>query len=489
MKAGVAAPACWLDAATTFVQARTGLVLGGARRSTLETAVLTGMRRAGVRDVGEFFSRLDAEPALLDDFVAAITVGETYFFREPRQLDLVRDRIIPELLARRGSALRVWSAGCASGEEAYTLAILAHRMGCASRMQIVATDLSRAALARARRGRYTRWSLRDVPDDVVRTYFEAAGDRFTLAPRVRRAVELRYLNLAEDSYPSLATGIWGMDLILCRNVLIYFGADTVVRVARRLMDSLADGGWLLLGASDPILADAIDAEVVTTDAGLAYRRRRPDHRRPPSPPPEVAAFAPVASSIARATAALPAILTDPPAAAIPQPEARPDPELAVRAYTERDYDRAATLARRCIERDAGDQGAWIVLVRALANRGDLAGAGRACAAAMDVHRTSPELAYLHAALLAEAGHHANAAAAARRALYLDRGFIVAHLTLGDALARLEDREGARRALRAARRLLAAMAPQQSVPASDGESARRLDEMARLRMDLLGVRAP
>lgn len=164
------------------------------------------------------------------------------------------------------------------------------------------------------------------------------------------------------------------------------------------------------------------------------------------------------------------------------------PEDAARAYAERDYERAAELAGRFAQRDGSDPLLWIVLVRALANRGDLDGAGRACAAALDRHRTSAELTYLHTVLLAEAGQYADAATAARRALYLDRGLVVAHLALGGALARLGDTDGARRAFRNAERLLAAMPPGALVPASDGEPAGRLVEMARVQLRLLSEAA-
>lgn len=475
-----------LDAAAEFVRRRIGLVFGKARRATFETAFDRTMRRAGIGAPEVYLARLDAEPALLDDLVAEITVGETYFFREPQQFDVIRTRVIPALRARRlrDHPLRIWSAGCATGEEPYTLAILLREQGLEGSAHIVATDLSRAALAQARHARYTRWSLRGVPDEVVRTYFERVGDRFTLTPAVRDAVEFRYLNLAEDAYPSLPTGIWGMDLIVCRNVLIYFDAETVTRVARRLLDSLSDDGWLLLGASDPVLSDLVSCDVVVTGAGLAYRRpgrgavSPPDWRLPPLPEPVA-----------------PGLPAESPPPHVPPPAGEPalvvavgalpgDPEEAARAYAERDYERAAELAGRFVQRDGGDSLAWIVLVRALGNRGDLDAAGRACAAALDRHRTSAELTYLHSVLLAEAGRFSDASAAARRALYLDRALVVAHLALGGALARLGDTDGARRAFRNAERLLAAMPPGALVPASDGEPAARLAEMARVQLRLL-----
>lgn len=476
-----------LDAAAEFVRRRIGLVFGKARRATFETALVRTMRRAGISAPEVCLARLDAEPALLDDLVAEITVGETYFFREPQQFAEIRTRVIPALRANRlrdHHPLRVWSAGCATGEEPYTLAILLRDQGLEGAAHIVATDLSRAALAQARQARYTRWSLRGVPDEVVRTYFEQVGNRFTLTPVIRDAVDFRYLNLAEDAYPSLPTGIWGMDLILCRNVLIYFDAETVARVARRLLDSLSDDGWLLLGASDPVLSDLVSCDVVVTGAGLAYRRpgrvavTPPDWRLPPLPEPVVRG--PPAQS--------PPPHVPPPVgetALVVAPEERPgDPGDAARAYAERDYERAAELAGRFVQRDSGDPLVWIVLVRALGNRGDLDAAGRACAAALDQHRTSAELTYLHAVLLAEAGRFSDASAAARRALYLDQGLVVAHLALGGALARLGDTDGARRAFRNAERLLAARPPGALVPASDGEPAARLAEMARVQLRLL-----
>jgi chemotaxis protein methyltransferase CheR len=504
MSAGTTPAPPVIETALHLVRQRTGLVFGPGRRSAFEAGLARAMQRAHPATPDVYLVRLQTEPALLDDLVAEITVGETYFFREPEQFAVLGRDILPALLARtpRDGPLRIWSAGCATGEEPYTVAILLRQQGWGGAAHIVATDLSRRALAAARRGLYGRWSLRGVPEHVVRTYFTPVGGRFELAPAVRGDVEFRYLNLAEDAYPSLATGIWGMDLILCRNVLIYFDRDTIARVARRLLDSLSDDGWLLLGASDPPLADLAPCDVVVTTAGLAYRRpARPARPACPGGP----AHAPAAATCSDAPAseqspALPSPLPTPTPIPPPPPPPQPLRPLPVpepaesvadrglaavaRAYAERDYPRAAELARRAVQHDGGDPAVWVLLVRALANRGDLRAAGHACAAALDRHRTCAELAYLHAVLLAEAGRHADAAGAARRALYLDRTLAVAHLALGAALARLGDARGARRALRNAERLLAELPPGAVVPASDGEPAARLAEIARAQLGLL-----
>lgn len=468
----------FLERAAALVRQRTGLVFGDPRRSAFEAGLAAAMRRASVQDPVLYLARLAATPSLLDDLVGEITIGETYFFREPRQFAVIREEILPALLSGRppGRPLRFWSAGCASGEEPYSLAILVRELGLGGAVHIVGTDLSRAALAKAVRGRYTRWSLRGVAEDVVHTYFTQAGNHFELAPAVRAAADFRYLNLADDTYPSLSTGVWGMDLIICRNVLIYFDAETVARVARRLIDSLSEDGWLLLGASDPMLTDLAPCEVVVTGAGLAYRRAAVGRLGLPTAAaqPPVEPFAPPVAE----PPPLPAETGE------REHHAADDAEAAVRCYATRDYARAVEYAERVVRRNGSEATPWIVLVRAHANRGDLAAAGRACATALERHAGSAELHYLHAVLLSEAERVADAAAAARRALYLDRSLVVAHLALGGALGRLGDTDGARRAFRNAERLLVAMSPETVVPASDGEPAGRLVEIARVQMRLL-----
>lgn len=467
---------------------RTGLVFREVGGSAFAAGLDRAMRRAKLTDPEVYLAHLDARSALLDDLVGEITVGETYFFREPEQCAVIRDEVMPALVRHRvrDHPLRVWSAGCATGEEPYTLAIVLREQGLEGAAHVVATDLSRMALAKARRAVYSRWALRGVSDHVVRSYFHHVGSDFALAPAIRDAVDFRYLNLAEDTYPSLSTDIWGMDLILCRNVLIYFDAETVARVARRLIDSLSDDGWLLLGASDPPLGELVPCDVVVTHAGLAYRRQGRTARWP-------RATTVVAAARPLPDAPVPELPRHPPvpvalAPVAPERDASDGAADAARWLAERDYERAADLARRKVLRDGSNPALWVVLVRALANRGDMAAAGHACAAALDRHRTSAELAYLHAVLLGEAGRHADAATAARRALYLDGGLVVAHLVLGGALARLGKTDGACRALRNAQRLLGGMAPDAIVPASDGEPAGRLAAMAGVQLQLLGAAA-
>lgn len=431
---------------------RAGLEFPPGQAELAAAAVRRAVQRAGVADPAAFLGQ-PADSGAWEVLLEELSVGETYFFREPDQLAFLRDSVLPELAVRAAPAgVRAWSAACATGEEAYTLAMLLGDAGC-SGFRVLGTDVVRSRLAAAERGSYRRWSLRGVPDDAAGRWFTREGDRFRVRDEVRSAVLFAPLNLADPRRAYVAAGAWGMDLVFCRNVLIYLDDATIRHVAARLVDTLAPDGWLFLGASDPPLQELAPCEVVRTGGGVAYRRPRRVSARPPaaapsSRTPSVQPAQPTGPTLWSAGPSVPAL---PPEAASAPPEAG---EAAAR-------------------------------VRALADRGALDEAGTACAAALDVHRDSAELLVLHSTLLFAARRFADAAAAARRALYLDRGCAVAHLALGSALARAGEAAAARRAFRNAADVLRAHAGEDVVPASGGESAERLLAVAQAQLHVLG----
>ncbi|MGH7504735.1 MAG: CheR family methyltransferase, partial [Longimicrobiales bacterium] len=427
-----------------------GLIFPPARHAEVEQA----LRRAlpSERNPDRLRELLAKDDEAREALIAELTVGETYFFRDPEQFALLR-QLIPQLtVENEGRPVRIWCAGCASGEEPYSIAILCDQLRLSRRVEILATDLSRTRLARAQHGTYRPWSFRGVATDVIHRYFNRQGTHLQLRAEMRERVEFRYLNLAEDRFPSLTAGVWGIDLILCRNVLMYFDRATVARVAKRLVDTLAENGWLLLGASDPAIGELTDTAVTLTTAGLAYRRRGARAavlplREPsapgvaPAPPMPLAttheaggeATAPPwrVESMEPHDGPAPRDTGESPVVAIPAASAETermaaaavesDDEAAAlaalaAAYAARDYDLVHALGERLVARRVGGVTPWLVRIRAFANRGNLEDAGLAAAAALELHRDSAELLYLHAVLLAQSGRHAEAAAAARRAL-------------------------------------------------------------------------
>lgn len=482
-----------------LVRERTGLIFPEARVRDIEAIIRRTVARRRFHDENALLTALRDDEREREAFVAELTIGESYFQRDPAQFDVLRRTILPGLLAARSGdrAVRVWSAGCAAGEEPYTVAMLFEEMGAADRCDIVGTDIARARLEDAQRGIYSTWQLRGMPDSVRGKFFAARGRYFELTPRIRHRVDFRYLNLAEDSFPSLATGIWGMDVILCRNVLIYFDAETVERVARRLIASLSEDGWLLLGGSDPPIGEIIECDVVVTDAGLVYRRRRAadehDTRRQhaaaaPIEPPRVEEDEPSARS--EWTLPTPA-LDEPSSADASDPVSAPavvqadaDPAILA-AYARRDFGRVHELASGATRNGKLGCAGWVAWIRGLANEGRLDEAATVLTSALEQHGPAAELLYLHAVLLLQSGRAPDAAAASRRALYMDPELVVAHLTLAEAQRRVGAHDAARRSLNNAAVLLGRLRPNAIVAASDGENAGRLAELVRMKLKLLG----
>jgi chemotaxis protein methyltransferase CheR len=230
----------------------TGTIL--ARRLAKRTALL------GIRDFRDYYRLLrygrDREQEL-SDLMDLLTTNETYFFREMFQLRALTEEIIPELLQRRGERfggmpLRIWSAGCSTGEEPYTVAMLLLETGCCKGVpvEIIGTDISHRVLQHARRGVYGDSAFRATDEQYKQKYFRAEGDGHRIIDAVRDLVTISHLNLLDEARLAL---IGRVDIILCRNVMIYFDRPVRVRVAEAFHRALRDGGYLLLGHADSLM--------------------------------------------------------------------------------------------------------------------------------------------------------------------------------------------------------------------------------------------
>lgn len=434
----------WTEAArraADYVAARTGLAFAPHRNSELIRGLRQAEDQAGwPGDPERLVRRLESDPESWERLLDQITVGETYFFREPEHFEFVRREVLPGIVAERGPtpSLRVWSAGCASGEEIYSLAIVLHQHGLLDRADLLGTDISRVALARAREGTYRSWSLRGMDLSALGPYFSTEAGRFRVSDEIRRSVRFEKMNLAEPLYPSPTNGTAVVDLIFCRNVFIYLNAETIRQAADRFFRALRPGGYLVLGPSDPLLMES-GFDVLTTRAGIVYRR----------PPTELAADRGTRISEPK----LP-----------PQPEGvaapRGAPILSWRPGPEA-FPEAPSLPAEPAEQKTADQ------IRDLANRSGAVFAERACSRALELAPLSVELHYLQGVLLLELGDDEGAVSALRRALYLDADLAIAHFTLGSLLTKMGDRRGAERAFRNAERCARKTPSEEPLPLSDG----------------------
>ena len=209
----------------------------------------------------------------LEEAIEALTTKETYFFRQEYQLRAFQNELLPRL-ARTNAASRqvsVWSAGCSTGEEAYTIAILMLESGALYNwdMRVIGSDLSRNSVATARRGVYRGASFRTLSDEALNRYFIPAESGYQIVDSVRRMCHFGQLNLLDTLR---ASNVGRVDVIFCRNVLIYFDEETKKRVIDTLYQRLVPGGYLLLGHSESLLNVSTAFELVHLKEDLVYRK-------------------------------------------------------------------------------------------------------------------------------------------------------------------------------------------------------------------------
>ena len=195
--------------------------------------------------------------AHLDILAKHLTIGETYFFRDKSLFQALRQNIFPELirLRQKKKCIRIWSAGCSSGEEPYSLAILVDQMipahGKDWKVAILATDINATCLEKAEKGVYTKWSFRNTPARTMEKYFKKRDEKyFEISPALKKMVRFSQLNLVENTYPSEFGHIWDMDIIFCRNVLMYFKPEVREEIIGRFFQSLTDRGLLIFSPSE-----------------------------------------------------------------------------------------------------------------------------------------------------------------------------------------------------------------------------------------------
>lgn len=222
---------------------------------------------------GEYVDLVQRDPEELEAVFDALTTKETYFFRQDYQLDAFMAEVVPQLVANCGEyrRLTVWSAGCSSGEEAYTLAILLSESPLLRgfNVHVVGTDLCQSNIDAARRGEYRKSAFRTLPEGKLERYFEESGSGYRVAPAIRRMCHFSRVNLVN---PFHVRAVGRVDVVFCRNVLIYFGESTRKKVTDLLFERILPGGFLFLGHTESLLSAQTHFEVVHLASDLAYRR-------------------------------------------------------------------------------------------------------------------------------------------------------------------------------------------------------------------------
>ena len=506
-----------------FIARTMGLHFRAERHSELDQKMVAVAKEAGYANVEEYQLWLMSAPlsrVQLETLARALTIGETYFLRDPQSYRVLEQELLPGLVSQRRAtdkSLRFWSAGCSTGEEPYTLAILLSRVipDLASwNISLVATDINPQALERGRLGIYSQWSFRNAPPWLMDYFTKCDDGRFQIIPRIRDMVRFDYLNLADNGLAAPCCGTDFLDVIFCRNVMLYFEPKQIQRTMARFHAALREGGSLFVGPTE------VDQHLVK---GFACRRfagafvlrkeaagqeAAPRHGLPPAagfpwdkaqgtlvsggrstlPSPEAASGADIARFAAsQATASLAAAAADsraevaggdPVPATLQQAGAPDELAEALALFQAGRYEEAAESVRRSLQAGSQPAHALALGARAFANVGRFSEAREFCEQAIATDLLSADNHYLLSIILEQQGDAEAAAASLKHVLFIDQEYLLAYFALGNLHRQAGDERESERNFDNALRLLERCDPHEVLPEAEGMTAGHLAQIIR-----------
>jgi chemotaxis protein methyltransferase CheR len=417
----------------SVIAKRLGSAVNDMRSESLLAAVRRLPAMLGAETIEHalrLLQELPLESPAWQHIVDATVIGETRFLRQPDWFGEIARLALAPLIAQRRSdgilTLRCWSAGCSTGEEAYTLAMILHDLlpdFSAWKIDILASDIHVAALLQAAEAIYSERQLREVDADRISRYFEPTsrgGDRYQVVGALRNIVRFSQASLIEDACQLPATQGGQFDLIICRNVLIYMTPANQRAIARHLSHMLRPEGWLAVSPTEAMAEWFKDLTPVNTSSAILFHRPKSSRR-----------VAPTMTSISHS-----------PAQRSTSPDDKRDPSLPLHRSAAQRSAKSATYTTRSMEQ-------WLIDIRSLADRGQLTEAKQRCLRLIGGDALNGDAKLLLAEIYTELGDIRLAVEAARQAIYLAPSSPMAHFLLGNNLAKQGHRRKAQQAMRIA----------------------------------------
>ncbi|MFH0921370.1 MAG: CheR family methyltransferase [Fibrobacterota bacterium] len=447
-----------LSQLSQLITAKTALYFAPERWGDLEYKVGSAAKEFGFTGKDEFIQWVLSSPLTpgqMDVLAGYLTIHETYFWREPQVFDALVAHVLPALVNARessGRRIRIWSAGCATGEEPYSIAIALRRANPALKdwpVTILATDINTRILNKARAGVYGKWSFRNAPPWLIDGYFHCKDDgRFEILPEIKKMVTFACLNLAEDRYPSPLINTHDMDIIFCRNVLMYFAPDRVQQVGQGLYRSLVEGGWLMVGASELSQAYFPQFASVRFPGAMVYQKKTQGFPLPDVLPYELPPTFQETTALPQAEFIATVLEETVQATGLETPEKTREEILPSKAP----------------------------LIKALADQGKLNEAFALCEEVLASDKLNPGLHFLRAIILQELNKVDEAGISLKRTLYLDPDFLLAHFALGNLGLRQGNGRAANKYFGNVLALLEKNRPDDILAESEGLTAGRFREI-------------
>jgi chemotaxis protein methyltransferase CheR len=422
-----------VNEASAIIEERIGLSVRKQFQNELEAILLD----VGGGDLPWLITALRQQPEhdpVWQALMRALTIGETYFFRDEATFSRLRQQILPELISQRRQQeqleLAIWSAGCATGEEAYSIAILLHELlpeRTRWKIRLVASDINVQALEQAQQGIYRDWAFRHNPQHIQQTYFEPVAGGWQIRPLIRQMVRFEHGNLLTPPAASF-------DLILCRNVLIYFDRDAVFRLEDMLYRTLNPGGWLALGQSEALRGPRDRWLKPDAEASRWYQKPAQAATLSATPAGSAAVATPLEQSFLAARQAL----------------------------HHKQISTAEAILRDLLAQNPRHTRAHTLLASLLAGRGQLSTAHTHLDHALRVDSLLADAHYLRAMLFMEEEQHDLAWQALRSALYCQRDHLLAAFMTGTIYAKSGDTSRALREWEKARQAADQLPPDAAI---------------------------
>lgn len=227
---------------------KTGIDLSSYKEKQMKRRIESLASRNGFNDLLLYFAALDKNQELFKEFINYMTINVSEFYRNPEQWKIVESTIFPDVIKRKGN-IKIWSAACSTGEEPYTITMLLSKFLPLNKISITATDIDKEAMEKAKKGIYTKTSVKGVPKETVSKYFTETPDKMLkISDEIKKCVNFKQHNLLKDTYGD------GYDLIVCRNVMIYFTEEAKAEIYKKFSNSLAKDGILFVGSTEQIIA-------------------------------------------------------------------------------------------------------------------------------------------------------------------------------------------------------------------------------------------
>ena len=225
----------------------TQIDLNAYKERQMKRRIDTLIQKNNIQGYDKYVAVLKTDKERFDEFINYITINVSEFYRNPEQWKFMDEKVFPKLIERFGKNLKVWSAACSTGDEPYSLVMALSKHIPLNQIKIYATDLDKTVMAKAKVGLYDAKSIAGVPDEFKKKYFTPVGPSFKISDEIKARVEFHEHNLLKDKYPT------DYNLILCRNVIIYFTDEAKDEVFKKFYDSLKKGGYLFIGSTEQIL--------------------------------------------------------------------------------------------------------------------------------------------------------------------------------------------------------------------------------------------